>query len=327
MTWDVTDSQSGVAVAGLTDFTYTGQQVDAQTGLMFYNARWYDPALGRFVSADTIVPNPGNPQDLNRYAYVRNSPVKYIDPSGYFLQCTSDGRCYDDGYSISNPGFISYDADERRNALKEYNNLLYGWARNEWITDLEAFAQLCDYAASMIPTDIKGNRTETFVYDVGAVVTTQVTGDKYYGNPLQQTEFDWVFQDPGAGGNQPHHFWFYVYQVMTGGRVWGSLGNLAHETFLARYDSAAGGLVGRSYQDFALGQEGVNLGADLKMGRMQIEDVGNYIRANFGPGGGLVSRWSGSSWGAEFNKKLYALCLAVPGATFFPIGEGQQGRR
>ena len=42
----------------LTDFTYTGQQVDAATGLMFYDARWYDPALARFISADTIVPDP-----------------------------------------------------------------------------------------------------------------------------------------------------------------------------------------------------------------------------------------------------------------------------
>jgi len=39
--------------------------------------------LGRFLSADTIVPSPGNPQSLNRYAYVNNNPVKYIDPSGH----------------------------------------------------------------------------------------------------------------------------------------------------------------------------------------------------------------------------------------------------
>jgi hypothetical protein len=30
-----------------------------------------------------LVPNPGNPQDLNRYAYVRNNPLRYVDPSGY----------------------------------------------------------------------------------------------------------------------------------------------------------------------------------------------------------------------------------------------------
>jgi hypothetical protein len=38
--------------------------------------------LGRFASPDTIVPKPYNPQDWDRYAYVRNNPVKYVDPTG-----------------------------------------------------------------------------------------------------------------------------------------------------------------------------------------------------------------------------------------------------
>ena len=42
-----------------------------------------DPALGRFTQADTIVPQPGNPQALNRYAYGLNNPVKYNDPTGH----------------------------------------------------------------------------------------------------------------------------------------------------------------------------------------------------------------------------------------------------
>ena len=45
--------------------------------------RYYSPALGRFISADTIVPLPTNPQSLNRYSYVLNNPVRYIDPSGH----------------------------------------------------------------------------------------------------------------------------------------------------------------------------------------------------------------------------------------------------
>ncbi|BCX05929.1 MAG: hypothetical protein KatS3mg053_3867 [Candidatus Roseilinea sp.] len=65
-----------------TDITFTGQRSDA-TGLYFYNARYYAPALGRFVSADTVVPEPGNPQDLNRYTYVRNNPLRYTDPTGH----------------------------------------------------------------------------------------------------------------------------------------------------------------------------------------------------------------------------------------------------
>jgi hypothetical protein len=54
--------------------------------LLFLHARYYDPALGRFISADTIVPEPGNPQDFNRYAYVRNNPLTYTDPTGHFTR-------------------------------------------------------------------------------------------------------------------------------------------------------------------------------------------------------------------------------------------------
>ena len=68
-----------------TAYRYTGQRLEAAIGLYYYRARWYDPALGRFIQPDTIVPNPGNPQDLNRYAYVRNNPLKYIDPSGHLF--------------------------------------------------------------------------------------------------------------------------------------------------------------------------------------------------------------------------------------------------
>jgi hypothetical protein len=46
-------------------------------------ARWYDPELGRFVQPDTIVPEPKNPQALDRYAYVSNNPIKHIDPTGH----------------------------------------------------------------------------------------------------------------------------------------------------------------------------------------------------------------------------------------------------
>ncbi len=57
-----------------TDFGFTGQRSVAGTGLVFMHARFYDPLLGRFVSADTIVPDPGDPQSFNRYSYVLNNP-------------------------------------------------------------------------------------------------------------------------------------------------------------------------------------------------------------------------------------------------------------
>ena len=66
-----------------TDRKFTGQTEDEAAGLYWYASRAYDPDIGRFVSPDPIVPEPGNPQSLNRYGYVRNNPLKYVDPSGY----------------------------------------------------------------------------------------------------------------------------------------------------------------------------------------------------------------------------------------------------
>ena len=66
-----------------TDRKFTGQTEDEAAGLYWYASRAYDPAIGRFVSPDAVVPAPGNPQSLNRYSYVYNNPLKYTDPSGH----------------------------------------------------------------------------------------------------------------------------------------------------------------------------------------------------------------------------------------------------
>ncbi len=66
-----------------TDRKFTGQTEDESIGLYWYQSRAYDPEIGRFVSPDVVVPEPGNPQALNRYSYVYNNPLKYVDPSGH----------------------------------------------------------------------------------------------------------------------------------------------------------------------------------------------------------------------------------------------------
>jgi len=67
-----------------TDVKYTGKIQD-DTGLYYYGARYYDPFIGRFITPDPTVQHPDDPQDLNRYAYCRNNPIKYVDPSGHFF--------------------------------------------------------------------------------------------------------------------------------------------------------------------------------------------------------------------------------------------------
>jgi RHS repeat-associated protein len=68
-----------------TDFQYTGQRSFESTlgSLQHYKARWYSPILGQFLQPDTIVPGAANPQNLNRYAYVRGNPLRLTDPTGH----------------------------------------------------------------------------------------------------------------------------------------------------------------------------------------------------------------------------------------------------
>jgi RHS repeat-associated protein len=63
---------------------YTGQQLDEDTGLYYYGARYYDPELARFIQADSTIPDPEFSQAYNRYAYVYNNPLKFSDPTGQF---------------------------------------------------------------------------------------------------------------------------------------------------------------------------------------------------------------------------------------------------
>ncbi len=79
--------------AGSVDFyqyRFTDQEQDPETGLYFYQARYYNPVLGRFISPDPLVPEPGNPQSLNRYSYVANNPVTLVDPSGHQFELFTD---------------------------------------------------------------------------------------------------------------------------------------------------------------------------------------------------------------------------------------------
>ena len=89
-------TRPGLAGTGLpTDRRFTGQREETGLGFYDYGARPYAPALGRFLQADTLVPDPGNPQSLNRYAYVLGNPLRLVDPSGhkYCDSFDANGRC------------------------------------------------------------------------------------------------------------------------------------------------------------------------------------------------------------------------------------------
>ncbi len=84
------------AVNGVTNKGYTGHEMDDEVGVINMNARIYDPYLGRFLSADPVLPDMWDMQAFNRYSYVRNNPLSYVDPTGNSRLgplCDADNRC------------------------------------------------------------------------------------------------------------------------------------------------------------------------------------------------------------------------------------------
>jgi RHS repeat-associated protein len=72
------DAFGGTSGSAFTRYGFTSRELDSQTGLMFYRARWYDPSQGRFVTEDPS----GYQSGLNLYSYVGNNPLGWIDPTG-----------------------------------------------------------------------------------------------------------------------------------------------------------------------------------------------------------------------------------------------------
>ncbi|WKZ50329.1 MAG: RHS repeat-associated core domain-containing protein [Anaerolineales bacterium] len=75
----------------LVKYQFTGQySYDVEFGLKYYGARFYDSAVGRFVSADTVIPQQTQgTQAWDRYAYTNNNPIRYNDPGGHCIFCST----------------------------------------------------------------------------------------------------------------------------------------------------------------------------------------------------------------------------------------------
>jgi RHS repeat-associated protein len=64
----------------------SGKERDAETGLDYFGARCNASTMGRFMSPDPVAGQVANPQSLNLYSYVRNNPIKFIDPTGMIVE-------------------------------------------------------------------------------------------------------------------------------------------------------------------------------------------------------------------------------------------------
>jgi RHS repeat-associated protein len=107
----------GQEIAPMVDYNthlFTGHERDAETGLDYMMARYYNQGTARFISSDPLGGYWDRPSTLNRYAYAANNPLKYVDPNGldFYLvdnkgnkvkggdACKEEGRCDKDGNLI-----------------------------------------------------------------------------------------------------------------------------------------------------------------------------------------------------------------------------------
>lgn len=72
---------------------YTGHVNDSDVSLIYMQARYYDSSIGRFLSPDPLLPQPGNVGNFNIYSYVSNNPVNFTDPTGMYVCSGSKENC------------------------------------------------------------------------------------------------------------------------------------------------------------------------------------------------------------------------------------------
>ncbi|WKZ38630.1 MAG: RHS repeat-associated core domain-containing protein [Anaerolineales bacterium] len=205
--WGEVRYESG---ASPTEYTYTGQySYTADFGLMFYreasrsdsevdNARWYDPSLGRFAQADTIVPS--GIQGWDRYAYVNNSPVIYTDPSGHFSEEKQLKKWYGLNWRDKfSPIMISFLLEGQMGDVIHGDGISIMFVEDEdgvlsiWNLDSKSLEEISNYndidpekVALYRPSQAGDGPTPTsWVGGLGEGI-----GKPWYGNPVYEKIFD-----------------------------------------------------------------------------------------------------------------------------------------
>jgi RHS repeat-associated protein len=180
-----------------TDYKFTDQELDTETGLYNFNARLYDPAVGRFISPDPAVPDLSDatntrnydPQMFNRYAYCRNNPLIYIDPTGLFMAETTagdDGGQYSEGSSNGGdfPDTTGIDGPTPMIVIGSDGVTIFG-PGNKSIINL-SFDKIYDFisndkawadmrqAIELIDVASQGAGPVTVAFDIAGLIATQI---------------------------------------------------------------------------------------------------------------------------------------------------------
>jgi RHS repeat-associated protein len=283
----------------LAKYLYTGQFSDSYINLLWYGSRHYDPAIGRFIQPDSIVPlATQGVQAWDRYAYANNNPVRFTDPTGHMI---------DDGCNTSGCGEWKPKSDiDRRNwaftkmflgsgkdgkwttedwnyYLDNYNNLWRGftpWKNPDDETGWDLFA----LHTKRLSQQYSADQEEQFVKDFALVFAGMSARDHwtvaawnaadgvtdYYHLEEGNTGLPEVYldslEDPAS--NQSHHYAGLFFLGYYAGGPGGISGNLVRDA-LTKYNAG----------DVALGNLAAFHGACLRDPFLRISplDIANWI--------------------------------------------------
>jgi hypothetical protein len=109
----------------------------------------YSPYINHFIQPDTIIPNPANPQSLNRYGYVKNNPVRFNDPTGRIEACDKDDWACQFHWDVP----IILPKKDNNNSGKDKND---DFEQNKGCHDLEIDDVHCEQALNWITNGVIG---------------------------------------------------------------------------------------------------------------------------------------------------------------------------
>ena len=178
----------GTSAARFNPFTYRGYYRDSETGMYYLNSRYYNPKMGRFISADAYVSTGQGLLGYNMYAYCLNNPVNYVDPSGTCAH-QAIGDCEtcrllilsgDDQGIVSGSGKAQFDSfwDDYISVVskKQYEEYMSNY------DSLTAFSY-ATWAAGLIPVDSPGG---VIASSISAAGTFIYTSHVYMNDPYLQ---------------------------------------------------------------------------------------------------------------------------------------------
>jgi RHS repeat-associated protein len=200
-----------------TERLFTGQIEDEDAGLYFFNARFLETGVGLFISPDSIVPNPSDPRDHNRYSYVKNNPLKYTDPSGH-LTCSYEGEfdgCDENPWKNCNHqdnpvpcetrnstgDALAHTSDPSR--TETTSDLVYPLAESDY--EMRPWYEFVELATFVIPTGWVGNgivRVGGRVFVKLLNTKTGVTVLKQVGVAANKAKGDWFEELVGVAGSK-----------------------------------------------------------------------------------------------------------------------------